>query len=236
MWTTVLALALSVMFEPVRLGLVVLMLHRRRPLLQLLVFLCGGYTMGIGVGLVLLFVLGAAPLAGHLSVPAVQVVTGLIALLVAGVLAAGFSTSTTRRAPATVGGAGGVAVPEPPPGRVAQWSAHARRLLRGDSLRVAAVGGLAAALPSANYLGAMAAILASGAAPVAQAQALLTFNVTAFAVAEIPLVSYLAAPRQTLAVLATLLGWLRSRTRRDVATVVAAGGCLMLVLGCGGLR
>lgn len=34
MWSTVLVLALSVICEPVRIGLVVLMLNRRRPLLH----------------------------------------------------------------------------------------------------------------------------------------------------------------------------------------------------------
>ena len=53
MWTTVLVMALAVIFEPIRLGLAVLMLNRRRPMLQLFTFLCGGFTMGIGVGLVI---------------------------------------------------------------------------------------------------------------------------------------------------------------------------------------
>ena len=61
MWTTVLVLASSVIFEPIRLGLVVLLLNRRRPLLQLFVFLCGSFTMGFGVGLIVLFSLRATP-------------------------------------------------------------------------------------------------------------------------------------------------------------------------------
>lgn len=74
---------------------------------------------------------------------------------------------------------------------------RARCFLQGDSLYVAGVSGLGAALPSANYMGAMAAILASGATPATQALAVVTFNVVAFTVAEVPLVSYLAAPRKT---------------------------------------
>lgn len=58
MWSTVLVLALSVICEPVRIGLVVLMLNRRRPLLHLLTFLCGGYTMAGGVAMVTLVVPG----------------------------------------------------------------------------------------------------------------------------------------------------------------------------------
>lgn len=107
--------------------------------------------------------------------------------------------------------------------------------LQGDSLYVAGVSGLGAALPSANYMGAMAAILASGATPATQALAVVTFNVVAFTVAEVPLVSYLAAPRKTRAFMAALQSWLRSRSRRDAALLVAAGGCLMLTLGLSNL-
>ncbi len=57
-----------------------------------------------------------------------------------------------------------------------------RCFLQGDSLYVAGVSGLGAALPSANYMGAMAAILASGATPATQALAVVTFNVVAFTV------------------------------------------------------
>jgi hypothetical protein len=108
---------------------------------------------------------------------------------------------------------------------------RARALLQGDSLVVAAVGGLATALPSANYLGALAAILAAHAAPLTQVKALLTFNVVALAVAEIPLISYAVAPHKTRERMDRLQAWLRSRGRRDVALLVAAAGCLMLVIG-----
>jgi len=235
MWGTVLILASSVMLEPIRIGLVVLMLSRRRPLLHLLTFLCGGYTMGVGVGLVVLFTLRATPLAGHFTVPQVQVATGLIALLIAAVIANNVSISKlVRRTAAAAAPAGdrAVAVLEPaPPGRLQQLAARARDLLHGDSLVVAGVSGFSAALPSANYMGALAAILASGAAAMTQAQGLLAFNLVAFTMAEIPLVGYLAAPRKTRAFMAALQVWLRSRSHRDVAVLIAAGGCLMLALG-----
>jgi hypothetical protein len=221
--------------EPIRIGLVVLMLSRRRPLLQLLAFLWGGFTMGVGVGLVVLFTLRATPLAGHFTVPEVQIATGLIALFISAMLATNVSiTRLIRRTPADAAarGGGAVVVLEPtPPSRLQRLSVRARHLLHGDSLFVAGVSGLGAALPSANYMGAMAAILASGAGAVAQAQGLLAFNLVAFTAAEIPLIGYLAAPRRTRAFMAALQAWLRSRSYRDVAVLVAVGGCLMLALG-----
>ena len=239
MWTTVLILASSVIFEPIRLGLVVLLLSRRRPLLQLLVFLCGGFTMGAGVGLAVLFILRATPLVGHFTVAKVQVATGLVALLIAVVLAANVSLrKLVRRAPtnAAVGGNGGVALLErTPPSGLQKLTERARHFLQGDSLYVAGVSGLGAALPSANYMGSMAAILAAHAAPVVQVQALFAFNLVAFTVAEVPLISYLAAPKKTCAFMAALHTRLRSRSHRDVAVLVAAAGCFILVLGLGNL-
>ncbi|OBF91669.1 hypothetical protein A5773_22315 [Mycobacterium sp. 852014-52450_SCH5900713] len=237
MWITVLVLAGSVIFEPIRVGLVVLLLSRRRPLMQMLAFLCGGFAMGVGAGLVVLFVLRAAPVVGHFSVADVQIASGLAALLVAVVLA----TNVVRRrvvhvrpapADAVIGRSGDVALDEgsAPSGR-RRLAESARIFLRGDSLAVAAVSGVGASLPSANYMGSMAAILAAHAAPAAQVQALVAFNVVAFAVAEIPLVGYLASPQRTRAVMAGLQNWLRSRGHRDIALLAAAGGCFMLVLG-----
>jgi hypothetical protein len=237
MWTTVLVMALAVIFEPIRLGLAVLMLNRPRPMLQLFTFLCGGFTMGIGVGLVILFILRATPLAGNFTVPQAQIVAGLLALLVAVVLATNvLAHKVIRRVPANaaVGGDGGVDLLEPPSG-LKKLSTRAQEFLQGDSLYVAGVSGLAVALPSANYLGAMAAILASGAGPAAQAQALLLFNVVAFTLVEIPLVSYLAAPQKTREFMAALQEWVRTRSHREFAVLLAAGGCFLLVLGLSSL-
>ena len=235
MWTTVLVMALAVIFEPIRIGLAVLMLNRRRPMLQLLTFLCGGFTMGIGVGLVVLFILRTTPLARNFTVAQAQIVAGLLALLVAVALATNVSAGKLiRRVPAraAVGGDGGVDLLEPTlPSALQKLSARAQQFLQGDSLYVAGVSGLAVALPSANYLGAMAAVLASGAGPPAQAQALLLFNVVAFTLVEIPLVSYLAAPQKTRAFMAALQEWLRTRSYREFAVLLAAGGCFLLVLG-----
>ncbi|KCJ24703.1 hypothetical protein W017_01947 [Mycobacterium tuberculosis TB_RSA107] len=137
-----------------------------------------------------------------------------------------------RATHARVGDDGGRVLRESvPPSGAHKLAVRARCFLQGDSLYVAGVSGLGAALPSANYMGAMAAILASGATPATQALAVVTFNVVAFTVAEVPLVSYLAAPRKTRAFMAALQSWLRSRSRRDAALLVAAGGCLMLTLG-----
>ena len=55
MWFTLLLMAVAVSLEPFRIGMSVLMLNRPRPHLQLTAFLCGGFAMGLTVGVVVLF-------------------------------------------------------------------------------------------------------------------------------------------------------------------------------------
>jgi len=57
----------------------------------------------------------------------------------------------------------------------------------------------------------------------------------AFAFVEIPLLAYLVAPVRTQASTTSLHGWVRSRRKRDVAALLAAVGCVLLVVGVLGM-
>ena len=214
MLVTVLVMAFAVSVEPFRIGMTVLMLNRPRPALQLLAFLCGGFAMGMTVGLVVLFgfrriLLGSS----HFTLPNVQILIGLLALFVAVVVAV--SGKWDLR-----------------PTRLAR---PAQQLLSGPSLRFAGVAGLGIALPSVDYLAALAVILASGTPALTQVAVLLMFNVVAFALVEIPLLAYLLAPRATVRWVAALHNWIRSRRSVEVAILLAALGCVFLTAGVAGL-
>jgi hypothetical protein len=215
MLITVLVMAIAVSLEPFRIGMTVLMLNRPRPILQLLAFLCGGFAMGTTVGLVVLFVLRPRLLgSAHFTLPKVQIVIGALALLGAAVLATNILSGRFKHTGA---------------------ARRARQLRDGRSLWVAGTAGLGIALPSVDYLAVLAVILASGAASTTQVGALLMFNVVAFALVEVPLVAYLLAPDRTRALMAALHGWLRSRSPRAVAALLAGLGCALLVVGFTGL-
>jgi hypothetical protein len=214
MWITLLVMALAVSLEPFRIGMTVLMLNRPRPMRQLLVFLCGGYAMGISVGLVVLFIfrrrlLGSA----YFTLPKVQILIGVLALL-------GAAAVVVR----TGRGIGTAKLP-----------ARVQGLLRGHSLWVSGLAGMGIALPSVDYLAALAVILASGAAATKQVGALLMFNTVAFALVQIPLVAGLVAPDKTHAAMAALNRWIRSRRRAEVATLLAGVGCVLLAVGVSAL-
>lgn len=216
MWITLAVMAIAVSLEPFRIAMTVLMLNRPRPILQVSAFLCGGFTMGTVVGLIVLFVLRPALLGStHFTLPKVQIVIGVLALLVAALLASGVRLPRSEE-----------------PGRL---SARARRLANGSSPWVAAAAGLGIALPSVDYLAALAVILASDAPASTQVAALLGFNVVAFALVEIPLIAYLVAPDRTVATMDALHAWLRSRHRRDVAALLAGIGSLLVIAGLVGV-
>ncbi|HQE14857.1 MAG TPA: GAP family protein [Mycobacterium sp.] len=207
MWVTLLVMAVAVSLEPFRIGMTVLMLNRPRPVLQLTAFLSGGFLMGLAVGSAVLFVVDAhLPMSAHVSLPRVQITLGVLALLAAATLAL-----TTGRART------------PPP-----WLT---RLLEGQSLWVAGIAGLGIALPSVDYLAALAIIAAAGATPATQFAALLIFNAVAFALIEIPLLAYLVAPGRTSAAMTAMHRWVRARQRREVAALLAVVGTVLLVAG-----
>jgi hypothetical protein len=207
MWITLLVMALVVSLEPFRLGMTVVMLNRPRPVLQLAAFLAGGFLMGLSVGAVVLFVVGSRlPQSAHFTLPKVQIAIGVAALLAAATVAA------SRARPRT------------PP-------AWLTRLLGGQSLWVAGGAGLGIALPSIDYLAALAVIAAAGATPATQFSALLLYNVVAFALVEVPLLAYLVAPERTNAAMTRLHRWIRTRPRRGVAGVLAVLGAVLVTVG-----
>ncbi|MEN4474066.1 GAP family protein [Mycolicibacterium cosmeticum] len=206
MWITLLVMAVAVSLEPFRIGMSVLMLNRPRPHLQLAAFLCGGFAMGLAVGLTVLFVIGSRLPQGHFTLPRVQIAIGALALVAA--LALAVTPARARTTPA--------------------WLA---RLLDGKSLWVAAVAGLGIALPSVDYLAVLAVIIASGAGAATQVSALIAFNVVAFALVEIPLLAYLVDPVRTGSVMTALNDWIRSRRRREVAGLLVVVGAVLLTAG-----
>jgi hypothetical protein len=212
MWlTTVVLMAVAVSLEPFRIGMTVLMLNRPRPMLQLTAFLTGAYAMGLSAGLIVLFVFGSAlSRSGHFTLPKVQLVVGVVALALAVALATGVVSGRTL-------GAG------------------TRRLMHGRTLWMAGAAGLTIALPSVDYLAALAVIIASRAAAATQVGALVLFNVIAFTLVQIPLLAYLTAPEETRRRMAAFNDWIRSRNRSQVAALLAALGGVLVMVGVVGM-
>jgi Sap, sulfolipid-1-addressing protein len=209
MWPTILLMAVAVSLEPFRIGMSVLMLNRPRPHLQLAAFLGGGYLMGLTVGAVVVFALASrlAP-SPQFTLPRVQVVLGTLALIAAAILLVWRRDPRPRTAPA--------------------WL---QRLLGGQSLWVAGIAGLSIALPSVDYLAALAVIASADVTPATQLGALVVFNFVAFALVEIPLLAYLVAPARTRSAMTALHAWVRARRRHEAAAMLGFVGGVLLLAG-----
>jgi Sap, sulfolipid-1-addressing protein len=240
MWSAVLALSLIAAIDPIRIGIVVLLISRPRPMVSLLAFWLGGMAAGTAAALVLVVYLRDLTLSvmrtllsaiGSPAAAHVRLAIGVLVLLIAGLIAARFRVRQhvpVRRTGEEVS----VLVLEPDT-RNGSSRLSIRRQLEGGSLAVAFIAGIGWATPPVEYLAAIIAILASGAAATAQVSAALMFTVVAFTVAEIPLVSYLAMPEKTVAVVLRLHHWIRARRQAILTVFVCTFGVLLVVSGAG---
>jgi hypothetical protein len=100
--------------------------------------------------------------------------------------------------------------------------------LQGGSLWVAFVAG--AGLPPVAYV-ALAAIATSGAAAGTQFSAALFYTLAQLAIVEVPLVSYLAMPERTQAVMLRLHNWVRAHGREILAVILSVMGVFLVATG-----
>ena len=240
MWGTVLLMAVVAGVDPVRIGAVVFMLSRRHPLSLLAAYFIGGFGVSLIIGGVLVFVLGNADIGKSSSVPpGVEIAVGALALLVAVLVATGIAarlrdkvearhhSDSDSAKPADAGAAHSV---EQLPG-FAKLPRRAQNALRSESPWIAWVAGVAIAMPTAYYLAAIAAILKSGVGTGGQVGALLVFNLIAFAVAGIPLVSFAIAPDATRARIDQLYSWVTTHQRVVITTVSGVVGVYLILIG-----
>lgn len=240
---TALLLALIAATDPVRLGIALLLISRPRPMRNLFAYWLGAIATGsaAAVGLLILlrklapmFVQNLTSIAASSTGRHIQIGIGLFALTFAVLTAVGFSAR--QRAPVgSPTGGNPLARPLQPstPTAISRLLDRARGVLDGQSLWVAFAAGVGNGPPAVECVVAVAAILASGAGIGTQVGAAIAFIVVMLVVVEIPLVSYLATPAQTQAVMLHLHNWVRPRRRRILAVIVAMAGVLLVATGMG---
>lgn len=240
-WGAVLVMALAAMADPLRIGITVLVVSRPRPVLQLLAFWLGGLVMGFAVGLGVLFLLRDLALdfindlestTATSTVGLVQIAIGVLALLLAGMIALRFPAR--RRVPVSVPDveAQASALQPSTPTASSRLSKRAGDAMQGGSLWVAFVAGAWLATPL-QFVAALTAILASGASAGTQVVALVVYHVVALAFAEIPLLSQLVAPDKTQAVMLRVHDWVLPRRRQLIAVILAVVAIFLVVNGIG---
>jgi hypothetical protein len=233
-------LSLLAAIDPVRIALTALFISRPRPMLNLLVFWLGGMVEAIAVALVVLVTFRDFTLSVMRAVVSatsspiviyIQVVIGVLAVSFAARIVARFWPRQRAPMPVTKGRSA-VLVLEPDTS-TGSGRPSMRGALEGRPLMLAFAAGLALATPPVEYMAAIIAIVASEPNAPAQVGAALIFTLIAFTVVEVPLITYLATPTHTLAVVRRLNDWISARRQAIPAFVVGAIGFLLLLSGVG---
>jgi Sap, sulfolipid-1-addressing protein len=237
-WGMVLAIALIAALDPMRLGIAFVLISQRRPVRCLLAYWLGAMVSAIATAAVLLTVLRklAPVLADHVAALTtssaagyIQIAVGLVALPLAVLVARGVfprqrSLEMAGAPTAPLGGPG-------TPSAVARLSSLAENGREDRAFWLAFAAGTVSATPPIEYLVVIVAILGSGAAIGIQFGAALIFIVVALAAIEIPLLSCLATPARSQALMLQLHDWVRARARPIFAVIFAVGGLLLVAAG-----
>jgi hypothetical protein len=227
--------------DPARIGAVAFILSRPKPIPLLSAYLFGGFGVSLIAGGLLVFVLTEVDVGKKSSAPPeIEIAVGALALLVAVLVATGVAARIRDAAQKK----SSKSESHDSPGPDAQERAgveklpgfeklpeHVQNVLRSESPWIAWVAGVAVGMPSAYYLAAIAAILKSGIGTGGQIAALLVFNFIAFAVAGVPMISFLLAPDATRARVAQLHAWVSNNQRVVITALTTIVGAYLIVIG-----
>ena len=248
MWGSVAVLALPIAFDPVRLGVNLLLISRPRPAQNLLVYWVGCVTASIVLLLVPLLALHVTDLAWvhDLANPRttasammryVQIGAGAVLLLISALMA--LQLMMRKRTPAA---------DVSPISKLLQRGQDApaegatlrQRLLsrahhawEGGDLWVAAVIGFWAGPNPSLVLFALTTILASGAAIGVQISVAVVFILVSLAVVEVVLLCNVVAPAKTQAALQNVHDWVGGYRQQIVLAILALVGLAFIAKGAG---
>lgn len=235
--------AVMAMWDPVRLGVAVFVVARKRPVPALFVFCLGGLLSSILISLTAVFLLHHTTkqliadmnsTTDSIDPADVKIVIGGLALLIAVALLLRAGTKT--RVPVSATGHYEVtpdpADDEPATSVTARLTARARQMMRSQSLWMSFLAGVwAGPGPHVELIGALGVILASQTCKSTQVAAVVLYAVVSFAFAEIPLVCYLIAPKKTGEYLDKVPSWIRARRIWVLAVALTVLGTYLVASG-----
>jgi hypothetical protein len=220
-------LSLVSMFNPTLLGAVTVMLLLPSPKRLMFGYLLGAYTASITVGLVIVFALHssrAERTAKHTISPAEDIVVGLIAVLIAFVLATGrdkpFEEHRRQKKDAKAKAKAGKPTQSLPQ----------RMLGKGDP-RISFVVGVILSFPGVSYLVALDRIHKLNPGTPATVLVVVGFCLIEQMFLELPLLSYVFAPDSTADRVTRSKAWIGRRGRAAAAIAAAAIGILLIARG-----
>ncbi|AKS31968.1 GAP family protein [Mycolicibacterium goodii] len=259
MWSSVMGLALMGTLNPVRLGVLLLLISREKPAQNLVAFWVGCLTVSLFLIVGPLLLLHFTPLfdsfSDRLAAPSdnsrfahLQIGIGLFALFVAAAImtrarlrrGAAVPQAGERVAPGAGSGPGAMAASAAVSGadRFGVLNGMSRRLVTrardawdSGALWVAFVVGLAMGPAPEIILIVLAVIVTSGAVASVQLGAAIAYIAGVLAVVEIVLISYVAAPARTEPVLRKLREWALVHRLHVLVVIFTVVGLSSLIRG-----
>jgi Sap, sulfolipid-1-addressing protein len=252
MWSPLLLMALLVSLDPVRFGVILLIICRPRPVQNLLAYWIGCVIASVSTLLAPLMVLDFFPtftsFLRDLATPGtvasstvgyVQIGVGVLALAITAVMTVRFSARERGHLPTAGGNTPTLVLDSDTPTAISRLQGRADAAteagseilrLRGGlrdawengSLWVAFVIGVLSGPPPSALLFAVTTIATAGVAIGTQVGAVIAFVVVMLAVVEIILVSYLVTPAKTQAVLRALHDRVLQPYRRQILIALFA--------------
>jgi Sap, sulfolipid-1-addressing protein len=233
MWSIVLVMALVAASDPVRIGLVLPVISRPRPMRSLLAFWLGSMAIGIPTFLILLALLrgpgamltqqiiaaGGGSTARH-----IKIAIGLVVLSIAAFIAIRFSVRQRAQPPMADGGPTASVLQPGAPTAVGRLLARFRDVLKRGGLWVAFGAGLVSGPAWQDVVLALSVTAASGADLGTQVSVAITFLLVMLALVEIPLIGYLVTPAKSEAVMLRLLNWVRLHRHQILVVILAVAG------------
>ena len=104
-------------------------------------------------------------------------------------------------------------------------------MLERDSMRMAFLLGVALNLPGATYIVALKDIAAADLSTAKAVAEIVAFNLTMFAIAEIPLVSYTLNPERTREAVYSINDWLGGHSRQIAMALCLGVGAFLMTRG-----
>lgn len=236
--------------DPLRLGVVLVLVSRPRPMLNLFACWLGGMVAGVALGVAVLVGLrDVVLLVIHSVMSVIAYVRSTVAILSGGglqitlgvvaLLSVGIPIVRKHVRGHVLATAGGHIVDVPQQSRVLGIFAHVasitNNILQRGGVWPAFVVGLGSATPPYECIVVLTIIMASGAALGTQIGAFILYTLILLAVIEIPLIGYLAMPARTQALMQRLQHVIQTHRHRITQAALSAMGVSFVVQGIGSL-
>jgi len=251
MWMYVVCLGFAMLIDPMRIGIAAVLMSRRRAVVCLAAYWVGGMIAGIAVGVAVLVLLHDVALVAlkaaasafnemrsagmFLTGAHLRIALGVLLLSVVAVMVARDRGQLATRVPIPVGGGAGDVAPDPPKANLlTAWAARTLGMLESGFVWPAFALGVMSTFPPVEGPIALTVIMGSRTAAGTQFSAFVLFTLLVLAFVEIPLVSYLAAPRKTEAMMLQVNTWITAHRRQVFEVGFAVAGLVSLVQGVSG--